>query len=112
MNEEMRVEAMELCVTACEKHSSSNEVSSLFFSPPTTPVLTFPYTLKNCTCVIDQFNLQAAAKLIKETMDKKFGAAWHVVVGMGFGFEINYEVKNILYMFFGGNTAICMWKCA
>ena len=26
MNEEMRVEAMELCVTACEKHSSSNEV--------------------------------------------------------------------------------------
>ena len=29
MNEEMRVEAMELCVTACEKHSSSNEVSYL-----------------------------------------------------------------------------------
>ncbi len=28
MNEEMRVEAMELCVTACEKHASSNEVSS------------------------------------------------------------------------------------
>ena len=26
MNEEMRVEAMELCVTACEKHSASNEV--------------------------------------------------------------------------------------
>ena len=26
MNEEMRVEAMELCVTACEKHGSSNEV--------------------------------------------------------------------------------------
>lgn len=26
MNEEMRVEAMELCVTACEKHASSNEV--------------------------------------------------------------------------------------
>ena len=28
MNEEMRVEAMELCVTACEKHTSSNEVSN------------------------------------------------------------------------------------
>ena len=27
MNEEMRVEAMELCVTACEKHASSNEVT-------------------------------------------------------------------------------------
>lgn len=29
MNEEMRTEAMELCVTACEKFSSNNEVSSL-----------------------------------------------------------------------------------
>lgn len=27
MNEEMRVEAMELCVTACEKHSNNNEAS-------------------------------------------------------------------------------------
>lgn len=27
MNEEMRIEAMELCVTACEKHANSNEVS-------------------------------------------------------------------------------------
>lgn len=26
MNEEMRVEAMELCVTACEKHANNNEV--------------------------------------------------------------------------------------
>lgn len=26
MNEEMRVEAMELCVTACEKFSNNNEV--------------------------------------------------------------------------------------
>ncbi len=26
MNEEMRMEAMELCVTACEKHASNNEV--------------------------------------------------------------------------------------
>ena len=25
MNEEMRVETMELCVTACEKHSNNNE---------------------------------------------------------------------------------------
>ena len=28
MNEEIRVEAMELCVTACEKHANSNEVYS------------------------------------------------------------------------------------
>ena len=29
MNEEMRTEAMELCVTACEKFSTNNEVSYL-----------------------------------------------------------------------------------
>ena len=29
MNEEMRVEAMELCVTACEKFAANNEVKIL-----------------------------------------------------------------------------------
>ncbi len=50
--------------------------------------------------------------MIKETMDKKFGPAWHAVVGAGFGFELSYDIKNLLYMFFAGNTAICVWKCA
>uniref|UniRef100_A0A9J7ZUU1 Dynein axonemal light chain 4 n=1 Tax=Cyprinus carpio carpio TaxID=630221 RepID=A0A9J7ZUU1_CYPCA len=54
MPEEMRVETMELCVTACEKFASNNE---------------------------------SAAKMIKESMDKKFGSSWHVVIGEGFGFE-------------------------
>jgi len=79
MNEEMRTEAMELCVTACEKFASNNE---------------------------------NAAKMIKDTMDKKFGASWHAVVGEGYGFEITHEVKNLLYMFFGGNMAIIVWKCS
>ena len=55
---------------------------------------------------------QTAAKMIKDTMDKKFGASWHVVVGEGYGFEITHEVKNLLYMFFGGNVAIILWKCS
>ncbi|RXN25370.1 nuclear body protein SP140 isoform X1 [Labeo rohita] len=59
MPEEMRVETMELCVTACEKFASNNE---------------------------------SAAKMIKESMDKKFGSSWHVVIGEGFGFE---NVKNM-----------------
>lgn len=79
MNDEMKTEAMELCVTACEKFAQNNE---------------------------------NAARMIKETMDKKFGASWHAVVGEGFGFEITHEVKNLLYMFFGGNYAICVWKCS
>ncbi|XP_028935351.1 dynein light chain 4, axonemal isoform X1 [Ornithorhynchus anatinus] len=61
MPEEMRVEAMELCVTACEKFATNNE---------------------------------SAAKMIKETMDKKFGSSWHVVIGEGFGFEITHEVSQ------------------
>lgn len=31
MPEEMRVETMELCVTACEKFATNNEVSAFFF---------------------------------------------------------------------------------
>ncbi|PAA66057.1 hypothetical protein BOX15_Mlig002549g3 [Macrostomum lignano] len=79
MNEEMRTEAMELCVTACEKFASNNE---------------------------------SAARMIKDSMDKKFGPAWHAVVGEGYGFEITHELKNLMYMFFGGNMAIILWKCA
>lgn len=32
------------------------------------------------------------AQMIKDQMDKKFGAPWHVVVGKGFSYEITYEV--------------------
>ncbi|XP_076365971.1 dynein axonemal light chain 4 [Tachypleus tridentatus] len=79
MNEEMRVETMELCVTACEEFANNNE---------------------------------NAARMIKETMDKKHGTAWHVVVGEGFGLEITHEIKSILYMYFAGNLAVCVWKCS
>ncbi|XP_073847805.1 dynein axonemal light chain 4 [Musca autumnalis] len=79
MNEEMRTEAIELSITACEKYAS---------------------------------NYEQAARIIKEAMDKKFGIYWHVVVGEGFGFEITYETKNILYLFFAGNLAILLWKCS
>ena len=58
-------------------------------------------------------NYENAAKFIKETMDKKYGPAWHVIVGQGFGFDVTYEMKNLLYMFFGGNVAVLLYKgCA
>lgn len=79
MSEEMRIEAMELSVTACEKYSQNNEL---------------------------------AARMVKESMDKKFGPAFHVVVGESYGFEITYECTTICYMYFGGNQAICIWKCS
>lgn len=67
-----------------------------------------------CATACEKFanNNEGAARFIKETLDKKFGPAWHVVVGEGYGFEITHEVKNILYMFFGGAQAILLWKCA
>lgn len=79
MSEELKGEAVEIAVTACEKHAANNE---------------------------------AAAKMIKETMDKKFGPSWHVVVGEGYGFELSYECRSLLYMFFGGTLAIVIWKCS
>lgn len=57
-------------------------------------------------------NYELAAKTIKEAMDKKFGTFWHVCVGEGFGFEVSFETRNILYLFFGGNLAIVLWKCS
>ena len=59
-------------------------------------------------------NNERAAKMIKEILEKKFGggAAWHVVVGEGFGFEISYELKSLMFMFFAGNLAVCAWKCS
>ncbi|KXS19148.1 hypothetical protein M427DRAFT_152658 [Gonapodya prolifera JEL478] len=79
MNEEMRTEAVDLVVTAIERH---------------------------------QGNYEAAAKIVKETMDKKAGTTWHVVIGEGFGYEITHEVKNLLFMYFGGNLGVLVYKQA
>ncbi|XP_060528899.1 dynein axonemal light chain 4 [Cylas formicarius] len=62
-------------------------------------------------CEKHSANNEAAAKMIKDEMDKKFGPPFHVVVGEDFGFEVSYECTNLLYMFFGGNLAIVIWKC-
>ncbi|KAJ8978035.1 hypothetical protein NQ317_013563 [Molorchus minor] len=40
-----------------------------------------------------------AARMIKEEMDKKFGAPFHVLVEEGFGFEISYIQSRTCYMF-------------
>jgi dynein light chain 4 len=63
-------------------------------------------------CEKYQNNYEVAAKAIKEAMDKRFGSYWHVVVGEGFGFEVSFETRHILYLFFGGNLAIVLWKCS
>lgn len=70
-----------------------------------------------CTCFTSNtfFNrleplVQAAAQLIKAGLDKKFGAAWHCVIGEGFGFDITYQAKNMIYIVYG-TIGILAYKC-
>lgn len=42
-------------------------------------------------------------------MDRKYGKSWHCIIGEGYGFCVNYEVKNLLYMYFN-NLAILVFK--
>lgn len=55
-------------------------------------------------------NYEAAAQLIKATLDKKFGASWQCVIGEGFGFDVTYQEKNMQYIFYG-NVGILVYKC-
>lgn len=55
-------------------------------------------------------NFEAAAQLIKITLDKKFGAAWHCVIGEGFGFDITYQARNMLYVYYG-SMGVLVYKC-
>jgi len=63
---------------------------------------------------VDKFqatkNYEASAQLIKTTMDKKFGSAWHVAIGEGFGFDITYQAKNMIYVYYGAIGVLC-YKC-
>jgi dynein light chain 4 len=55
-------------------------------------------------------NYEASAQLIKATLDKKFGAAWHCAIGEGFGFDITYQAKNMIYVYYGTIGILC-YKC-
>ena len=55
-------------------------------------------------------NQEKSSQLVKELMDKKFGAPWNVVIGEYFAFEVTCEVKHLLYMFCGGTNAVLVWK--
>ena len=81
MESEMRQEAVEICAGAVEKY-----------------------------CQPGVEDAEKASQLIKESMDKKFGAPWNVVTGSYYNFEITAEVKHLLYVFIGGATAVVVWK--
>lgn len=55
-------------------------------------------------------NYEAAAQLIKQSMDKKFGASWHCFIGEGYGFDISYQQRHMLYLYVG-DIGVLVYKC-
>eukprot|EP00455_Lapot_gusevi_P043762 TRINITY_DN5368_c0_g3_i1.p1 TRINITY_DN5368_c0_g3~~TRINITY_DN5368_c0_g3_i1.p1 ORF type:complete len:104 (+),score=2.33 TRINITY_DN5368_c0_g3_i1:257-568(+) len=55
-------------------------------------------------------NHEAAARYVKEQMDRKFGEWWHCIIGEGFSFEITFQQRNMMYLYYQ-NLAILLYKC-
>lgn len=97
----MSSESMEVITMAIDKHAQTKnyEVGIIFAFVP----IPFPDFR-----LVPQ--MKAAAQLIKAGLDKKFGAAWHCVIGEGFGFDITYQAKNMIYIVYG-TIGILAYKC-
>ena len=50
------------------------------------------------------------SQLIKKNLDNRLGAAWHVIVGETFAFEVEFESDYLIYVFYG-SVGILAWKC-
>jgi dynein light chain 4, axonemal len=64
--------------------------------------------------VLDKFlatsKWEAAARMVKEGMDKKWGGSWHVVVGEGFGFRVTHQAKLMLHVYYN-KVGVVVYKC-
>jgi dynein light chain 4 len=63
------------------------------------------------TMALDKFiaqqNWEPAAKLIKETMDKKFSGPWQCLVGEGVGFDVTYQQRHIQLSYYQNVAILC-----
>ncbi len=48
--------------------------------------------------------------MVKDGMDKQYGAHWHCMIGEGFGFDVTSQAKSTLFMYYAGNLAILIFK--
>ena len=55
-------------------------------------------------------NYEAMCKIVKETMDRKYGPQWHCAIGEGFGFDVTYQQPNMIYVYYG-KIGILLFKC-
>ena len=53
---------------------------------------------------------ETAARMIKETMDKKWGGSWHVVAGEGFGFRVTHQAKLMMHVYYN-KVGVVVYKC-
>ena len=101
MPEEMRQDCVDLVITAIEKFQGNYEVrartthaAGQHARPAHALSSTWPAVA------------QSAARLVKETMDKKYNESWVVIIGQGFAFEVTHEVKHVLWMFLSDLSAL------
>lgn len=53
---------------------------------------------------------ELATKNIKETLDKRYGPAWHVVIGEGYAYDISVQSGAYLLMYYNGNLGCLVFK--
>jgi len=56
-------------------------------------------------------NMEAATRLIKETLDKQYGFPWHCAMGQGFSFDVTAQTQTLMYLFYQGELCILVFKC-
>jgi dynein light chain 4 len=59
----------------------------------------------------DGVNIESAAKMIKEILDKQYGTSWHCLIGKGFSFEIQAQTGTFLQCYYQGELSIVVFKC-
>ena len=59
----------------------------------------------------DVIDMEAAARLIKDQLDRSQGPYWHCIMGQGFSSDIMSQKNNLLFMYFAGTMAVLLWKC-
>lgn len=93
MAAEMKEEAVDIAITAVEKFPAEREKCTQVLRRSALVRLPPPSASRAC-CGTASERSRRDAQLIKDTMDKKFGPAWHVVVGKGFSYDVQYEVRR------------------
>ena len=60
---------------------------------------------------VDGLEFQAAAKLIKENMDRQYGPSWHCIIGDGFSYEVTRLSNSSLILYYAKAYAVLLFKC-